>query len=220
MTLTYQEKLLSKTIQFVKEQLEEAESGHDWWHIHRVHTTAVSMAQHINANKLVVELGALLHDIADSKFHDGNEELGPAIVRSFLLREHLDEETINEVVFIIENMAFKRSFHFDGAKSIEFKIVQDADRLDAIGAIGIARAFSYGGYKGRPFFDPEVLPETHNDGEHYKASKAPTINHFYEKLLLLKDQMNTEEGKKRALVRHEYMLGFLKQFDDEWKGIL
>ncbi|MBS4062828.1 MAG: HD domain-containing protein [Bacteroidetes bacterium] len=218
MTDSEHKNIISKTTDFVKEQLAGAESGHDWWHIQRVYTTACSMVETIKANRLIVELSALLHDIADAKFNGGDEEIGPAKVHAFLKTTELNDEIVEAVVYIIRNMSFKASYDFAGEKSIEFQIVQDADRLDAIGAIGIARAFSYGGYKGRPFYDPEISPENYTSGKDYKSSISPTINHFYEKLLLLKELMNTDEGKRRAEKRHLYMVGFLQQFYDEWEG--
>jgi uncharacterized protein len=212
------EKIISNAIAFVKEQLAGAESGHDWWHIQRVYTTACSMAEMIASDRLIVALSALLHDIADAKFNDGDEEIGPSKVRAFLKTTGLNDEIVEAVVYIVRNMSFKASYSFAGNKSIEFQIVQDADRLDAIGAIGIARAFSYGGYKGRPFYDPEIPPEKYTNGKDYKSSISPTINHFYEKLLLLKELMNTDEGKRRAEKRHLYMVSYLQQFFDEWEG--
>lgn len=211
-------KIVEDTKSFVKNHLALAEAGHDWWHIQRVYTSAVAMAEKMNVNQLVVELAALLHDIADSKFNGGNMDEGPQLVDDFLRKNCLPEAIIQHVVFIVRNMSFKSSFAFEGEKSIEFQIVQDADRLDAIGAIGIARAFSYGGYKGHIFYDPDIQVESYNDGAEYQKSTAPTINHFYEKLLLLKDLMNTTEGKNLAEGRHQYMLQFLNQFYDEWNG--
>ncbi|MBS4058147.1 MAG: HD domain-containing protein [Bacteroidales bacterium] len=211
--------LISQTIHFVQQQLENAESGHDWWHVVRVHALARQFAIELNANLIVVELAALLHDIADSKFHNGNEETGPALAAQFLEIQHLDSATIQQVVYIIRHMSFKHSFSFNDTPSLEFQVVQDADRLDAIGAIGIARAFSYGGFKQRPFFDPEIAPQHYTSTSQYSNSKAPTINHFYEKLLLLKDRMNTGPAKKLAEKRHDYMVNFLRQFDAEWNGL-
>lgn len=212
------ENILQQAETFVKTSLEGAESGHDWWHIARVYQTAMQMADEMHADKLIVGLAALLHDIGDSKFNGGDELAGPKAIRSFLQTLQIEASTLEKVLFIIENMSFRHSFHFEGQKSLEFCIVQDADRLDAMGAIGIARAFSYGGYKGRPFYDPAIPPHIPGDKETYQKSTAPTINHFYEKLLLLKDQMNTEAGKKRAQQRHAYMLNFLEQFYQELKG--
>jgi uncharacterized protein len=210
--------LITKTREFVRQQLLNAEGGHDWWHIVRVHNLAVELAEGTPANMLVVELAAFLHDIADAKFHQGDEEKGPGMARSFLLDLQLDDETIDTVDYIIRHMSFKNSFEFNAEKPIEFQIVEDADRLDAIGAMGIARAFSYGGHKMRPFYDPEIPPANFTQGKAYKNSQSPTINHFYEKLLLLKDMMNTQKAKKMAAGRHQFMLRFLDQFFNEWEG--
>jgi uncharacterized protein len=163
-------------------------------------------------------LGALLHDIADSKFHNGDETIGPKMAREFLASNDVDETTIQHVINIIENISFKGGNTEKLFSSIELNIVQDADRLDAIGAIGIARAFNYGGFKNRPLYNPNIAPNLHMNKEEYKSSEAPTLNHFYEKLLLLKDKMNTETGKKIAQERHRYMEGFLSQFYAEWDG--
>src|SRR5690606_17688834 len=191
---------------------------HDWFHVERVWKNARLILENETANIMVVELAALLHDIADSKFHDGDEELGPRITRSFLSSLHLEETTIAHVCNIIKNMSFKASLGKIEFWSKELEIVQDADRLDAIGAIGIARAFNYGGYKNRSMYDPAIKPKENQSKEEYKNTTAPTINHFYEKLLLLKDKMNTETGKRLAESRHQYMLDFLHQFFNEWEG--
>ncbi len=212
--------IIQKTIEFVKEKLENAESGHDWFHIERVYKNALLIAKNENCNIIVVELGALLHDIADSKFHDGDETIGPKTARNFLESQNVSEEIIRDVVFIIENISFKGGNFDKKTPSIELEIVQDADRLDAIGAIGIARTFNYGGFKNRQIYNPEILPNLEMTKEEYKNSNSPTINHFYEKLLLLKDKMNTETGKKIARKRHEFMEIFLEQFYDEWNGKL
>ncbi len=210
--------LIQKTITFVKKKLENAESGHDWFHIERVYKNALLIAKNENCNQTIVELGALLHDIADSKFHDGDETIGPKTAKIFLELQNVSQDIISQVIFIIENISFKGG-NFDRKKStIELEIVQDADRLDAIGAIGIARTFNYGGFKNRQIYNPEILPNLKMTKEEYKKSDAPTINHFYEKLLLLKDKMNTETGKKIALERHAFMETFLEQFYDEWNG--
>ncbi|WP_158981025.1 MULTISPECIES: HD domain-containing protein [unclassified Flavobacterium] len=210
--------LINKTILFVKEELKNAEGGHDWFHIERVFKNTVLIASMETCDSTVAQLGALLHDIADSKFHDGDETVGPRVARKFLESEHVDEEIIMHVVQIIENISFKGGNVERKFSSIELDVVQDADRLDAIGAIGIARAFNYGGFKNRALYDPEIAPNTSMTKEEYKKNNAPTINHFYEKLLLLKDKMNTETGKKIAHERHQYMEGFLAQFYVEWEG--
>lgn len=212
-------KYISKTVNFVKQELQDAEGGHDWFHIERVWKTANTIAQsEKGANLLVVELAALLHDIADSKFNDGNEEIGPAKARDFLSSLALDQETTEHVVNIIKHVSYKGGNEAQTFSSLELSIVQDADRLDAIGTIGIARTFNYGGHKGRELYNPEIKPNLNMSKEEYKASTAPTINHFYEKLLLLKDKMNTKTGTEMAEKRHDFMETFLKQFYNEWAG--
>jgi uncharacterized protein len=210
--------MIQLTEQYVKEALKDAEGGHDWWHIYRVWQTAKTIAKEEHVDVFIVELAALLHDIADSKFHDGDEEVGPNKAGAFLHTIGVAEETIEHVQQIIRNMSFKASFGKLTFHSKELEVVQDADRLDAIGAIGIARAFSYGGFKQREFYNPEILPNLNMSKEEYKSSSAPTINHFYEKLLLLKDKMNTRSGKRLALQRHEFMQLYLDQFYAEWNG--
>ena len=213
--------LIALTISFVKETLEGAEGGHDWFHIERVYKNAQLIAKGENVNLFIVELGALLHDIADAKFHDGDESIGPKKAASFLRSLKVEEEIIEHIEQIIHYVSFKTSLDQNDTKkfeSNELKVIQDADRLDAIGAIGIARAFNYGGFKNRSLFDPEIAPQLNQDKETYKKSKAPTINHFYEKLLLLKDKMNTSTGKRIAEKRHAFMEQFLKEFYDEWQG--
>jgi len=209
---------IEKTICFVKEVLKNAEGGHDWWHIERVWKLSKQIAKTENVDLFVVELGALLHDIADSKFHDGNEDVGPKMAKDFLLSLQVDEKTILHVVRIIENISFKGGNHIQQFRSNELNVVQDADRLDAIGAIGIARTFNYGGHKNREIYNPECKPNLKMNKEEYKNSTAPTINHFYEKLLLLKDRMNTESGKRVAEHRHCFMQDFLDEFYKEWNG--
>lgn len=210
--------IISKTIAFVKTTLANAESGHDWFHIERVYNNTLLINSIEKANSLVVALAALLHDIADSKFHDGDEELGPQRAGEFLSDLEVDHETILHVQNIIRHMSFKNSFAKKFFNSLEMKVVQDADRLDAIGAIGIARAFTYGGYKNRTMYDPAILPNLKMSKEEYKNSAAPTINHFYEKLLLLKDRMNTKKGMELAEARHQFMLDYLDQFYSEWRS--
>lgn len=211
--------VINNTINFVKKKLENAESGHNWFHMERVYNNALLIAKEETCNLEVVQLAALLHDIADSKFHDGDETVGPKTARAFLESENVLEETINHVVLIIENISFKGGNFEKKFTSKELEIVQDADRLDAIGAVGIARTFNYGGYKNREIYNPEILPNLNMSKEEYKNSTAPTINHFYEKLLLLKDKMNTETGKKIAQQRHDFMETFLEQFYNEWNGV-
>ena len=210
--------LLDKTILLVKEKLENAEGGHDWFHIERVYKNSILIAKEEDCDLTIVKLGALLHDIADSKFYDGDETLGPRIAREFLESENVSETIIANVINIIENISFKGGNFQKQFTSKELEIVQDADRLDAIGAIGIARTFNYGGFKNRPLYNPEIAPNMTMSKEEYKNSDAPTLNHFYEKLLLLKDKMNTPTGKKIAEARHKYMENFLSQFYAEWEG--
>jgi uncharacterized protein len=210
--------IVNKTILFVKAKLENAEGGHDWFHIERVYKNALQITDGEVCDSTVVKLAALLHDIADSKFHNGDETIGPKIAREFLTSNDVDEATIQHVINIIENISFKGGNTEKAFSSIEMDIVQDADRLDAIGAIGIARAFNYGGFKNRPLHNPNIAPKLRMSKEEYKNSTAPTLNHFYEKLLLLKDKMNTETGKQIAQERHRYMEGFLSQFYAEWDG--
>jgi uncharacterized protein len=212
--------IINKTIVFVKEKLANAEGGHDWFHIQRVYKNALLIANGEECDQTIIKLGALLHDIADSKFHEGDETLGPKMARDFLESEFIPESVIAHVIQIINNISFKGGNVEKQFSSIELDIVQDADRLDALGAIGIARAFNYGGFKNRAMYNPQIAPNTHMTKEEYKNSQAPTINHFYEKLLLLKEKMNTETGKQIAHERHRYMQGFLSQFYAEWDGEL
>ena len=210
--------LINATIKFVKQELENAEGGHDWFHIQRVYKNSLLIANDEDCDVLVVKLGALLHDIADSKFHNGDETVGPKKARLFLENENVSENTIVHVINIIENISFKGGNVVKNFHSLELDIVQDADRLDAIGAIGIARTFNYGGFKNRSLYNPNIAPNLHMSKEEYKNSEAPTINHFYEKLLLLKDKMNTKTGGKIAAQRHHFMESFLSQFYAEWDG--
>lgn len=213
--------LLDKTRDYVKRTLEGAEGGHDWFHIERVAHNAKLIAKGEEADPFIVELGALLHDIADAKFHNGDESVGPEKATAFLQSLEVPSDVIEHIVNIIVHISFKSSLgndHTDKFDSPELRVIQDADRLDAIGAIGIARAFNYGGFKNRSLYDPGIAPDPNQDKEAYKKSKAPTINHFYEKLLLLKDKMNTETGKRIAHKRHQFMEQFLDQFYDEWNG--
>ncbi len=211
--------IIQDTITFVKETLQGAEGGHDWFHIERVYNNAKLIAKGENVNLFIVSLGALLHDIADAKFYDGDETVGPKMAREFLKNQQVDEVVIKHIENIINYISFKISLE-KGVKfsSPELDVIQDADRLDAIGAIGIARCFNYGGFKNRALYDPEIAPNLSMSKEEYKKSSAPTINHFYEKLLLLKDKMNTKTGQRIAADRHDYMVGFLTQFYGEWNG--
>jgi len=210
------------TIAFVKETLQGAEGGHDWFHIQRVFNNTLLIAKDEDVDNLVVSLGALLHDIADAKFYNGDETVGPRMAKDFLISISVKQEIIDHVVLIIENISFKSSLENNSNRfnSLELQVVQDADRLDAIGAIGIARAFNYGGFKNREIFNPHIQPNLNMTKEEYKKSSAPTINHFYEKLLLLKEKMNTNTGKNLAERRHQYMLDYLTQFNQEWNGLI
>ncbi len=211
--------IIEATKAFVKSELLDAEGGHDWFHIERVYKNTLLIARNEPVDVTVVSLAALLHDIADPKFHNGDETIGPRVASAFLLKHNVDSEIIEHVTQIIEHMSFKNSFDLNPSfTSKEMEVVQDADRLDAIGAIGIARCFNYGGFKDRALYNPEILPNLNMTKAEYKAAKAPTINHFYEKLLLLKDKMNTKTGRRIASDRHKYMEGFLKQFYAEWEG--
>ena len=210
--------IIDQTILFVKETLSGAEAGHDWFHIERVFRNAKHLNETEKGDELVVALAALLHDIADSKFNNGDEEIGPRIAGEFLNSLELDPAIVIHVQQIIKNLSYKASLGAINFQSRELDIVQDADRLDAIGAIGIARAFTYGGYKNRVLYDPEIAPNLHMSKEEYKNSSTPTLNHFYEKLLKLKELMKTESGKKIAAERHDFMLLYLDHFYKEWQG--
>lgn len=212
------ESKVSKTVSFVKEKLKDAEAGHDWFHIERVWKCAEIISKTEECNEEVVAFAALLHDIADPKFHDGDEVLALRISEDFLKSIDVDETVINQVLFIIKNISFKNRNENLGEKPIELQIVQDADRLDAIGAIGIARTFNFGGYKNNLMYHPDIPPKLNMTKEEYKKSEGTTINHFYEKLLLLKDMMNTGKGKEMAEERHNFMLKFLEQFYREWNS--
>ncbi len=209
---------IDQTADFVRQRLAHAEAGHDWWHIQRVWNNVKLLLLHEPADRVTCELAALLHDIADSKFHDGDETIGPRIAGEFLNEIGVDEATISHIQAIIYNMSFKASLGEVHFHSKELEVVQDADRLDAIGAIGIARAFHYGGFKNHQLYHPDIPPATELDKETYKNSTAPTINHFYEKLLLLKDKMNTDAAKAIAAQRHHFMEQYLQQFYAEWNG--
>ena len=210
--------IIEKTISFVKETLAGAEGGHDWYHIERVWNTARFIRDQEGKGELLcIELAALLHDISDAKFNGGDEEKGSRMASEFLEKLGLEQEKVDHIQSIIQHVSYKGGFSQDQIDTIEFQIVQDADRLDAIGAIGIARAFNYGGFKNRPIHNPEMPLQEYNDSKAYHKSDAPTINHFYEKLLKLKDLMNTATGKEMADQRHAYMLQFLDQFYREWE---
>ena len=210
--------VINLTVQFVKQKLAHAEGGHDWFHIERVWKNAQLISNSEKGNQLIIELASLLHDIADYKFNDGDEQIGPRIAENFLESINVERIIIKEVIFIIENISYKGGHNENIKKTLELEIVQDADRLDALGAIGIARAFSFGGFKGSLMYNPDQKPKVNQSEEEYKKSNGTTINHFHEKLLFLKNLMNTKTGKKLAINRHNYMLGFLQQFHLEWNS--
>lgn len=210
------EKIIEKTVAFVKAELADSEKGHDWWHMERVWKNAKLIMTEESADDLIVELGALLHDIRDEKFHEVGE--GQKVAREFLLSIGVEKQVIEHVENIISHISFKSNIGGQKWMSPELAVVQDADRLDALGAIGIARAFTYGGFKNRTLHDPSEKPNLSMDKVAYKNSQGTTINHFYEKLLLLKNLMNTSTGKKIAEQRHEFMEAYLEQFLAEWEG--
>ena len=214
------QQIILNTEAFVKATLKNAEGGHDWFHILRVYKNAKLISSQENVDEFIVELGALLHDIADSKFHNGDETIGPKEARKFLESQQVEESVIIHIENIITNISYKGGNFEQKFTSPELEVVQDADRLDAIGAVGIARCFNYGGFKNRSLYNPEISPKLNQTKDEYKNSNAPTINHFYEKLLLLKDKMNTVSGRKIAESRHQYMENFLQQFYNEWDGKL
>ena len=214
------QQIIKHTIKFVKETLKGAEGGHDWFHIERVYKNALLIAKEENVDEFIVSLGALLHDIADAKFYNGDETIGPKMAREFLESQKVEESVIVHVENIINFISFKTSLASgDKFTSPELDVIQDADRLDAIGAIGIARCFNYGGFKNRELYNPAIPPNLNMSKAAYKNSNSPTINHFYEKLLLLKDKMNTKTGQRIAAKRHVYMKKFLAQFYAEWDGV-
>jgi len=204
---------------FVKKKLQNDASGHDWWHIYRVWKMALYLSEKENANNFEVQLAALLHDLDDWKLVDHENHSGVSIAKDWLIKQQVEEKLISKICKIIKDLSFKGAGVSTRMSSIEGKVVQDADRLDAIGAIGIARAFAYGGYKNREMYNPEIKPVLHQSFDDYKKNQSTTINHFHEKLLLLKDLMNTETAKKIALKRHKFLENFLKQFEAEWKFI-
>lgn len=212
------EQIVNQTAEYIKIRLDGDGSGHDWWHVYRVWKNAVHIGKHEQADMFVVELAALLHDIADWKFHDGNEDVGSQLAREWLEGLSVEENIVSHVCQIIQDVSFKGAGVKTRMKTTEGMVVQDADRLDALGAIGIGRTFAYGGSKGREMYNPELKPEKHDSFEQYKNSRGSSINHFYEKLLLLKDLMNTETAKTIAGKRHLVMEEFLQQFFKEWDG--
>ncbi|MBI1348397.1 HD domain-containing protein [bacterium] len=210
--------LISQTEQFLQTRLQGDSSGHDWWHIDRVRKSAIALAHAEGANADVCELAALLHDVADWKFHDGDETAGPRVARDWLESQVVNEQIIQQVTQIVAEVSFKGAGVRTEMSTLEGRCVQDADRLDAIGAVGIARAFAFGGAFGRAMYDPHHPPELHADFTAYKTKSGPTINHFYEKLLLLKDRMQTQTGRTWAAERHQFMEQFLEQFYREWNA--
>lgn len=210
---------IASTEAYVKAQLQGAEGGHDWWHVYRVWQLSKRIAILESADTLTVELSALLHDIADAKFHDGDEELGPARATAFLEQLGVDAPRVAHIGNIIRYMSYKGGHNEGAFYSPEFAVVRDADRLDAMGAIGIARTFNYGGFRNRALYDPAIAPQPGMSKEAYKNSTAPTLNHFYEKLLLLKDGMLTATGNQLAAERHAYMQAFVDRFKAEWEGL-
>lgn len=214
----YEEQIIKDTAAYIKGKLEGEGSGHDWWHIYRVWQLAKHISIEEEADAFIVELGALLHDIADWKFNEGDEKAGGREAKKWLQGIGVTETICDKIAFIVDNVSFKGAMVENTMKGLEGMIVQDADRLDAIGAIGIARTFAYGGFKQREMYNPDIKPEIHESFEAYKNSNSNTINHFYEKLLFLKDMMNTQTAKTMAEERHKYMEGFLKEFFEEWEG--
>ncbi|OGI36028.1 MAG: phosphohydrolase [Candidatus Moranbacteria bacterium RIFOXYA2_FULL_43_15] len=210
--------ILNKTEKFVKESLKGDSSGHDWWHVYRVWKSAINIGKKEKANMFIVELGALLHDIADFKFHNGDDTIGAKVSREWLEKQGVDGEVISRVCDIVKGVSFKGAGVKSEIKTLEGMVVQDADRLDAIGAIGIARVFAYGGAMGREIYNPEIKALNHKSFEEYKNADSTSINHFYEKLLLLKSLMNTKTGKKMAEERHKFLKQYLDRFLDEWNG--
>lgn len=213
-----QEHIINETIQFVKEKLQGDSSGHDWWHIYRVRNLSKKLQSTEGGDLFIIELASLLHDVADWKFYK-NENEGLNVIKDWLVHLEVRSDIIDKVISVVKNVSFKGAGVKDTMDTVEGKIVQDADRLDAIGAIGVARTFAFGGKFGNEMHNPEIKVELHDNFEAYKKSKGTTINHFYEKLLLLKDRMNTKTAKKIATERHRFMEIFLKQFYAEWDGL-
>ncbi len=209
--------MIEKTAEYIKQEFSSDSSGHDWWHIYRVWKNALNICEHEKADKFIVQLAALLHDLDDWKFNPDGDET-PVRARAWMKECGVDDGISNQVCEIIAHLSFKGADVKNKINSMEGMIVQDADRLDAIGAIGVGRAFAYGGFKGRMMYDPDSPPQLHQSFEQYKNSQSATINHFYEKLLLLKDRMNTAAAKQLAGKRHEFMIQFLDQFMNEWEG--
>ncbi|MFX3625307.1 MAG: HD domain-containing protein [Ectobacillus sp.] len=209
------DKKIEQTILFVKDILGNDASGHDWYHVERVHKLAVAICEREGGNRFIIEMAALLHDVADEKLNKSEEE-GLQRVQQWLSQLGVEEE-LAHILHIIANMSFKGG-HGGKVETLEGKIVQDADRLDALGAIGIARTFAYGGAKGRLMYDPNIPPREKMTKEEYRTANEPSLNHFYEKLFKLKDLMNTEAARQLAQERHQYMEQFIQQFMKEWNA--
>lgn len=212
------DELIQHTARHARQVLGGDTAGHDWWHVWRVWQTARRLARDEGADPVVVQLAALLHDIADWKFHDGDETAGPRAARAWLESLSVDQSIVAQVTEIVAGVSFQGANVATPTLSLEGQVVQDADRLDALGAIGVARAFAYGGHKGRALYDPAIPPAPHDSFAAYRQSTAPTINHFYEKLLLLKDRLNTASARRLAESRHAYLEQFLARFFAEWEG--
>lgn len=213
-----QQQVIDAAVNHIRQLFANEGSGHDWWHIYRVWKMAIRLAEIENADLEIVQLAALLHDIADWKFHGGDLTAGPRAAREWMSSQSVPEDIIEHVCQIIGQLSYKGSGVATDMPTVEGRVVQDADRLDAIGAMGIARAFAYGGHDGRLLYDPDHPPEIHESAQAYRNSRGPTINHFYEKLLLLKERMQTTAGKAMAQQRHEFMEHYLAQFYAEWEG--
>ncbi len=209
-------KIIKEIQNYIKKEFEGESTGHDWWHVFRVWKMAKEIAKKEGGDLFIIELGALLHDIADWKFQD-NKKAGSKETRALLEKFKINETTIKHVCDIVDNVSFKGAGVKNGIKTLEGKIVQDSDRLDVIGAMGIARTFAYGGWKGREIYNPDIKPKLHKSFSEYKNSKSTSINHFYEKNLLLKDRLNTKTAKKIAQKRHKFLENYLKQFLKEWE---
>jgi uncharacterized protein len=218
MELTALQQVAANAAQFAQDKLKSDSSGHDWWHVDRVARTAMLIAQEEDADPFVCEIAALLHDIADEKFNE-SEQVGLTIVEDWLKQQKVSPLTIQHIMEIIASLSFKGG-NRPPMRTLEGQVVQDADRLDAIGAMGISRVFAYSGAKGRPIHVPDLAPRTNMTPEEYRNGKDTAINHFHEKLLKLKALMNTSYGRKMAEQRHQFMLDYLKQFDLEWSGKL
>ena len=202
---------------YVKRNLGNEPTGHDWWHSWRVWKLSKKIAQKEGGDLFIIEVSSLLHDVADWKFHGGNTKKGLTKVKSLLEKLGVEQKRINQVCHIIENTSFKGAGVKNKIKTKEGMIVQDADRLDVLGAIGIARVFAYGGFKKREIYNPSIKVKFHKSFNEYKKAKSPSINHFYEKLLLIKDRLNTKTAEKIARERHEFLKDYLKQFFREWR---